>query len=130
MNPSCDRCRTAPITVCPRCHVQLCAEHMPVGTALCHRCEAEKAAQRSALRLWPWYLIPFLLPFSYVIVNFVDLWFGREVGRGFTGHPFSNVVVLSLIVGLLMGGLATGLRIAWFNATFARSHGIQSKIRT
>ena len=118
---SCSICGNAPLTQCSRCHASLCAVHTPHGGRFCDHCEEEYTALRSSLTLWPWFLVPFLIPFTYLIYHFRPLWEGtmlRQGGKQFTGHPFSDVLVVTVFAGLLLGGLVLGLRMVLFKFRF------------
>jgi hypothetical protein len=92
----------------------LCAAHAPLGGQCCDSCEETYRQRRHGLRLLPWFVIPLLLPFSYLIYNFGPLYGGRMHvygGRQFTGHPFSDVFFVCLVFGVLAGGLVVALRL-------------------
>jgi len=114
----------APFTgiACPRCDRPLCPAHVP--RPWCEECEREFLEQRNRLRLRWWFLVPFLAPFTYLLVHLGPLWRGemhRLPGRAFTGHPFSDVLAVVLVAGLLLGGTVAGLRQLLFRWRFA--HG-------
>jgi hypothetical protein len=117
----CTACGHEPVTRCRRCLDLLCAAHAPAGGSLCNRCEQDYTTRRNGLKLWRWFVIPFALPWLYVVFHFQALWSGsmlRLGGRQFTGHPFSDVTIVTLVAGLLLGGLVAGVRIVLFKHRF------------
>jgi hypothetical protein len=94
---------------------------MLLGGRLCLDCEQVYHRRRMKSRLGLWFFVPFLLPWTFIVVNFTGLWHGTTLnlgGRDFTGHPFSNAVIITFFVSLLLGGLVAGLRVVLMRLRF------------
>lgn len=116
---TCVSCAAPGIVRCRRCDDVLCAAHAPLAGRLCLACEAAYVQARARLRLWPWFFAPFLGCFSYLVLNLRALLAaGGYPGKGFTGHPFSDTLIYSVIAGVLFGSLVAGLRVAVFKWRF------------
>ena len=102
---------------CRRCNKPLHSTRSPSWEGWCAECESEFIAKRNILKLHWWFLLPFLISLSYFAINIKPLWYGeihRMGGRQFTGHPFSDVLVVSVVGGILLGGLVAGIRFMLF----------------
>ena len=118
---TCAICHAPGLVFCQRCGAALCANHAPMAGSLCKTCEASYINARSKLRVWPWFFIPFLAAFSYIGSRFDELWnVGGYSSKGFTGHPFSDILIYTVIVGLILGGVGAATRVAIFKARFGR----------
>lgn len=118
---ACDVCGQPGLTRCRRCAAPLCVTHTPAGGALCDRCEDDYHQRRNKLTKWPWFVIPFTIPWLHVVYNIKQLWLGeiyRYSGKQFTGHPFSDVAIVVLVIALVFGAFVLGLRMLVFKHRF------------
>jgi hypothetical protein len=120
-NIGCTVCGQQALVRCARCEERLCASHAPLAGKLCQSCEEAYTLRRARLRVWPWFVLPFLSTFTYLLLQLRQLLSSSAYGgKGLTGHPFSDVLIYTVCAGLLFGGLVAGLRMAVFKLRFRR----------
>jgi hypothetical protein len=109
----CTHCRVS-TTICPRCGVSICGDHMAIDRDTCVDCAVAYYDDLDRVHMGAWFVAGFLLPWAaYVaLYDYLPSWSARAGGfRAITtGVPALDVVIMFTITAVFAGKAMMGLR--------------------